>query len=563
MSKVTTLDAALAAAVRPRMSVHLTTHARAATRALQRVLHGKDVQLTLIMARVGGGHAADLVASGLIRHVIAGSYGAVSRHYTGPLRQVQQVFAKGAVTFQHWSFYSLAQRLIAGASGLPFVPTHSLAGTGMARDNAGDYIEIDDPFGGAGRTGLVRAVRPDLSIVHAIAADEDGNTLMVPPLEDGAWGPRACREGAIVTCEHIVDRAFIRRHSHLVRLPARYVRAVCALPFGAHPGVFGSHLFPEFNNYAEDEAFNQAYFEAVRSPQALARWVDEWIMQPASHQDYLQRLGPARIEALCARPAPAQVPVQEPPAAAGPGAPDLAFNETELLMTLALRQVVERSLAAPHDVLLVGVGLSEVPGTAARTLLRERGHTVTLAMGHGFFGFEPFPGHSEPDPSTTLMLTDNADIYGVVLGGRKGSTLAILGVAQIDRYGNLNSTLIDGQLLTGSGGSNDAASTCDCLVVTRSSRRRLVEQVEYVTAPGTRVRALITERGVFEKDPASGRMLLTVVAGPPDKTDAQLLEELAARCAWPLEVSPTLTRAAPPATRELQLVRWLMPSRYA
>ena len=133
--KVSELDAALRSLLRPGMAVHLTTQARAATRAIQRVFRGQYLGLTLIMGRIGGGHAADLLASGLVKHVIAGSYGAVSRQYTGRLPQVQQVYAAGKVTFQHWTFFSLTQRLMAAAQGMQFVPTHSLAGSTMAAAN--------------------------------------------------------------------------------------------------------------------------------------------------------------------------------------------------------------------------------------------------------------------------------------------------------------------------------------------------------------------------------------------------------------------------------------------
>ena len=580
MGKLKELDAALLGSVRPGMSLHLTTQSRAVTRALQRLFRGQALELTLVMARVGGGHAADLVASGLVKRVVAGSYGAVSRHYTGPLPQIQQAQAGGQVAFQHWSFLSLTQRLAAAAQGLPFVPTHSLRGTSMARDNAPDYALVDDPSGRGAAIGVVSALKPDVCFVHALAADEDGNTILVPPMEDAAWGAKACALGAIVSTEHIVSRDFIRRHSHLVRIPARYVQAVCRVPYGAHPGVLGSAVLPDLPAYAEDEEFNREYFAASRNGPALSAWLEHWVYGVASHEAYLRLLGEPRLQDLTRRArarfeaAPAAPPAppapSAPPAllAAGPAdgeaaEADRAPTRTELMMVLALREVMRRVQASGYDLLLVGVGLSEVPATAARTLLRERGVDVTLVMGHGFYDFEPFPGHSEPDPSTTLVTTDSSEVYGVFLGGRVGRTLAILGTAQVDRHGNLNSTLVGGRLLTGSGGSNDAASTCDTVVVTRLASDKLVEQVEYITSPGTRVRALVTERCVFEQDPASGRLVLARYLPQPDRTRAQTLDEIRAACGWALELSPALEAVAPPQAAELALIRSLLPSRYA
>lgn len=559
MSKRMELDAALAAHVEPKMSVHITTQARAATRALQRLFHGQALDLTLIIGRVGGGHAADLVASGIVRHVVAGSYGAVSRLYTGKLRQVEKAHAGGGVTFQQWSFWTLIQRLMAAAQGQPYALTHSLAGSSMARDNPADYREAPDPFGSGAKVGMVRALHPDLAILHVLAADEDGNAILVPPMEEGAWGAKASRGGAIVTAEKLVSREFVRRHSHLVRLPSRYVRAVCHVPFGAHPGAFGTAGIDGLDGYAEDEAFNAAYFEGTRDPAALSRWTQRWITGLRDHAEYLDRLGPARLASLRPRPTPARVTAVQ---AAAPTEDRISVTDNELLMTLALREVMRRAIESSCDVLMVGAGLSEVPATAAYCLLREQGRDVYLTMGHGYFGFEPVAGRSDPDPATATMITDAPEIYGVVLGGRPGGSLAILGAAQVDRQGNLNSTLVDGKLLIGSGGSNDASAVCQTLVVTRTAKRKLVERVEYVTCAGTRVRAVITERGVFEKSEGNDDLLLTRYVDPQGVGRNAALAELAGRCGWPLAVSDALVCEAPPSAAELEIIRRLMPSRY-
>lgn len=555
------LDSALRAAVRPGMTLHLSTDARAATRAIQRVFRGRQLELTLAMLRVGGGHAADLVASGLVRRVIAGSLGAVSRHHTGPLRQINAVHAAGQVAFQHWTFLSLTQRLVASAQGHPFIPTHSLRGSSMAAANTGDYVEIEHPFGGES-VGLVRALQPDVSITHALAADEEGNTLLVAPLEDGAWGPKASREGAIVTVERVVDEACLRQHANLVQLPARYVRAVCEVPFGAHPGRFGSAFLSDFPAYRVDDAFDAAYYRASRDPLALEAWLEQWVYGPRSHEAYLAQLGPERLDG------PARswsLQTGSDPSVESP-AEDThdprPVDETEWMMVLAAREVMRLARQSQHDLVLVGAGLSEVPGTVARALLRLEGHTLSLAAGHGFYDFEPVPGSFDPDPTTTSMVADPLEIYGVVLGGARRSAMALLGAAQVDRYGNLNSTLVGGRLLTGSGGSNDAASVCDTVVVIRHTRRKLVDAVEYVTCPGTRVRAVVTERAVFRKDDATGALVLAAFVVNNGYTDRQALDELARTCGWPIELQPAVTRAAAPSTEELRLVRRYLPDRY-
>lgn len=549
------LDEALLQAIEPATVLHLTTSCRAATRAIQRIFRGSQLGLTLVMCRVGGGNAADLVESGLVKRVIAGSYGAATRSHTGPLPQIQRVHASGKVDFQHWSFYSLTQRLAAAAQGLPFVPTHSLTGSTMGERNAPEFQLLRDPTGSGQSIGAVSRLQPDVSIVHALAADEEGNTILVPPLEDAAWGAKACAQGAIVTAEKIVSRDFIRRHSHLVRIPARYVRAVCEVPFGGHPGSVYSPVLPEVDGYLEDDAFNEAYFAATREPSQLEGWLQHWVYG-ASHDEYLALLGAGRLRQLrdtARRPVAASPRVKDEPG---------ALTAAEKTVVMATREIVAKVRDAKSALVLVGVGLSEVPGSAAKMLLKEQGIDVALAMGHGFYDFEPFPGYSEPDLSQTQVTTDSSEMYGTLLGGRPGEALALLGAAQIDRFGNLNSTLIGGRLLTGSGGSNDAASTCDTIVVTRSGKRKLVEKVEYITCPGNRVSVLVTDKGVFTKQPGVTKFQLSLFFPDSGQADADALKEIADGCGWELEFAPDIKRCEPPDAMELATIRGLMPARY-
>ncbi len=553
INKCRPLDTALRESIFAGMTLHLTTQCRAATRAIQRLFQGEPLQLKLVMGRIGGGHGADLLESGLVS---AGSFGAATRGHTGPLNQVQRVYASGAVSFQHWSFYSLTQRLAAGAQGLPFLPTHSLVGSTMAADNYPDFQVIDDPIGSGRKVGVLRALNPDVSVIHALAADEEGNTILVPPIEDAAWGAKACTAGAIVTVEKVVSRDFIRRHSHLVRIPGRYVRAVCEVPFGAHPGSLYSPVLEEIGGYVEDEAFNAAYFAAARDVETLRCWLQKWVHEPVGHQAYLTLLGNERLRALGAT-----VRGVLPPASITEDQP-VALSPPEKMMVMATREVLRAIDKQPSPLLLVGVGLSEVPGTAAKLLLALQGVEVKLAMGHGFYDFEPFPGYSEPDLTRTQMTTDSTEMYGTILGGRPGSTLALLGAAQVDLNGNLNSTVVGGRLLTGSGGSNDAASTCDTLVVIRLGKRKLVEQVEYITCPGTRVSVVVTEKGVFRKLPGTSVLRLCEYFPEDGKSATDIVEEIAAGCGWQLQVAPGLTACEPPSALELATIRSLMPARY-
>jgi acyl CoA:acetate/3-ketoacid CoA transferase beta subunit len=127
------------------------------------------------------------------------------------------------------------------------------------------------------------------------------------------------------------------------------------------------------------------------------------------------------------------------------------------------------------------------------------------------------------------MLADAQLVLGALVGGPGTITLGCLGGAQVDRFGNINSThIVPRPFLVGSGGGNDVASTAaENVIVATLTPQRTVRDCSYITSPGTTVRALVTDLGTFEK--RDGELALTAVA--PGATFEQVQE----LCGWDLE----------------------------
>ena len=147
------------------------------------------------------------------------------------------------------------------------------------------------------------------------------------------------------------------------------------------------------------------------------------------------------------------------------------------------------------------------------------------------------------------------------MSGPGTTLLACLGAAQIDRHGNINSTVIEGAgsrgvFLVGSGGGNDVASAADEVVVMSTlTGRRAVADVPYITSVGDRVSAFVTDLGIFEKQ-ENGELGLVAVAPGDDPIDVRV-EAIRARCPWDLVVVDPLVELAPPADEDIErLRRW-------
>src|SRR5207248_793912 len=148
------------------------------------------------------------------------------------------------------------------------------------------------------------------------------------------------------------------------------------------------------------------------------------------------------------------------------------------------------------------------------------------------FAFRNFPA--------CKMLTDILHVMGIFMGGRHNQCLGSLAAGQIDKHGNINSTIMPGQTyITGSGGANDIASSArEVLVTLQQSARRFVDKVPYITAPGRAVRTVVSDLGVYEKAGEHDELELTGIVG--DGAEADAVQAARRACGWELRVAPRL-----------------------
>jgi glutaconate CoA-transferase subunit B len=166
------------------------------------------------------------------------------------------------------------------------------------------------------------------------------------------------------------------------------------------------------------------------------------------------------------------------------------------------------------------------------------------------------------------------EVMGLMQAGRV--TLGFIGGAQVDRFGNLNTSYVGARdaavRLPGSGGAADIASLARRhVVIMAHERRRFVERVDYVTSPGHgtggswRARtglpgggpaAVITTLGLFRFDPVSHEMILA------STHPAVAVEEVMSQTGWPLRLAPDLGETPAPTADELAAIRRFDPERF-
>jgi len=568
-SKTMPLDEAIRRFVRPGMTLHMSmSHCKpnAANDELVRQFWGKKPEFT--MAALGFVSSQIILAyAGLLKKII-GTFLGDSYPTPGPNRILQNAYRNKTIEFEHWSILSFPLRLMAGAMGIPWMPTRSIAGSSIAQENSDSYVEIEDPAGSGEKIGMVRALQPDLSILHGWCADEAGNILITPPYGENIFGALAAKEGVIATVERIVSTSFIRKHSWLVKIPGYIVKSVTAVPMGAHPSGLTNLGAPDLPAYAEDYEFVEDLREASRSDETYDAWIKHWILDCPDRDEYLARLGHERIFYLRGKAAP-----ESWVAEIEDHSPDLSVsddsNATERMIIVSARRISKSIKKNGLKTILAGVGASNLAAWLAVIACKEEDIEVECMAELGFYGYLPRP--SDPyifnhrNVHTCKMIAGIDTIMGLLMGGAHNKCIGVLGAAQVDMFGNVNSTCIPEAkiFLVGSGGANDVASSAsEVFVCLEQTRDRLVKKVPYITSPGKNIRTLVTDMGVWERSNTDDSFILTAVLddGSGESLEERI-EKIKSNTGWPLEVAQEIEVESLPTHEELLTLRLFDPKR--
>ncbi len=515
----------------------------AAARELARQFWGSDPGFTLVMTSLGA-LGALFFRGGLVKRVVTAYSGNSFPTYT-PNPVFRQAYESGTVEVEHWSILTLSQRLEAAARGLPAAVTGSLAGSSMAANDS--FAVVDSPFG---PLGLLEPLAPDVALVHAAAADPAGNLVFSEPLLDGVWGAWAARRGVVATVERVVDD--LEGLGHRVRLPGHRVLAVVEAPYGAHPGGCYAPGLP-VRSYGEDIAHWSAVASAAANDK-LDQYAQEWVLGPATHGDYLARVGSEQLLWLEGRSDPMSWKAD---ADAHPIVDDPTITPWEQAASLGAREVERTVARVGADAVLAGAGVANLAAWVAVARARAAGSRVMLTAELGLWGYQPTPA----DPyifnqrvfPATPYLSDASAVLGMVIGGPGTTTVGCLGAAEVDRDGSLNSTeLANGRFLVGSGGANDVASRATaCVVITLARPERLPGTVAYVTSPGQRVVSVVTDKGILRRDDGVLRVAAVPDGGPLEES----VRAFASSCGYQPDVArqvEVLQAVAPDEVRALR-----------
>jgi glutaconate CoA-transferase, subunit A len=241
----------------------LSNHPMAAVRELLRC-RVRDLHAITMLGSI----ETDLLIAGrALRHL---TFGMVTFEALGLSRSLRRAVEQEALQISEASSVSLQVGFEAGARNIPFIPFPGPDGSDLVREWPAFYGTARSSFDGE-EVMAVRAINPDVAIVHASRCDVRGNAQFDGSFAHDPEIAQAART-VIVTCEEIVGHDVIAASPHATKIPGFLVDAVIEAPFGAHPcshvPAYAADMW-ELTAYQEamagDSAARESYLERLRN----------------------------------------------------------------------------------------------------------------------------------------------------------------------------------------------------------------------------------------------------------------------------------------------------------
>ena len=450
-------------------------------------------------------------------------------------------------------------RFLAAMMGIPFIPTRVMLGTDTF--NKSSSIITKDPFSNKSIC-LLPACYPDIAIIHVPRCDKYGNSQIDGITIEDFELSRAARR-VIITTEKIIETSKIRKEPYKTIIPYYLVDAVVETPYGSHPCQMPYQYF-------FDEEHISEWLNKSKTDEGTKEYLQKYVYNVKDFNEYLELIGGKnKLEKL------KRIEKYEENMTAPwlktkkiKNTPTEKYSSTELLACVASKVLED------NKSVFVGTGL---PMIAAILAQRTHAPNLLLFFEAGGIGPEmPVLPISVGDSRTFHMAIAASSMHDSMSMAQAGYIdYGFLGAAQIDMFGNINTTVI-GQYehpkvrLPGSGGANDVGTLCNkTIIIMRQDKNRFVNNVDFLTTPGylngynsreeqglpkgSGPFRVITQLGVYGFNKESKRMtLLSIHPGVE-------LEEIPKNSEFDIIIPENVPVTSPPNQKQIKILKEIDP----
>jgi len=247
-----------------------------------------------LYAHSNGQGADELIGGGCVSRLDI-AYGGNGK-YAATCIRFRKAVQEGTIRIEDYSNFQMCLRFMAGAMGMPFLPTVSSLGTDLVNvwgfseaERAQDprmpdkkVVVMENPFGvwmDTPKVVLVPAIRPDVTILHVQKADKQG-TGRIEGLTFADVEQAKSARHVILTCEELVDTTALRRNPDQNNIPFIHVDAVVPVPYGAHPTAC-------YGYYDYDPACLLHYVKCAKDDGLYREYLDKFIHGAKDHEAFI------------------------------------------------------------------------------------------------------------------------------------------------------------------------------------------------------------------------------------------------------------------------------------
>ena len=266
----------------------------------------KDLHL---YAHSNGQGVDELIGGGCVAKLEI-AYGGNGRFAPTCIR-FKKAVTEGTIIVEDYSNYQMTLRFLAGAMGVPFLPTRSSLGTDIIdkwgfseKLRKSDHkipdqklTVIDNPFTSwtnATKVVLVPAINTDVTIIHVQKSDRQG-TARIEGLTFADIEQAKSAKHLIITCEELVESEELRKNPDQNQIPFFCVDAVVHVPFGAFPTA-------SYRYYDYDPVYLNEYKEYAADDLSYKKYLEKFVYGVKDHQNLLDLIGKKRMEMIKADP---------------------------------------------------------------------------------------------------------------------------------------------------------------------------------------------------------------------------------------------------------------------
>ncbi len=283
--KVVTLDQAIQQLVPDGSQIYLEgiLANRAPMAAIHEIIRARRRGLRLVSAP--NGLAIDqLIGAGCADEIEFYFLGFMNIDGFQTMRQFRSAVETGAIKTKESMGYAVCMALRAGAYGIPFIPIPDFQGSDLLKVRE-DYRIMPSPYNSTEITVIVPALQPDVLLLHAHIADEQGNVVLDEPWPMFTLTTAQACQKVLVTVEEVVEADTLEPNRIII--PHFLVDAVVQVPFGAAPTALNKRYEVDNNHIA-------LYQQSAKSTEGFAQYLDEYIFGCSNHEAFIEKIGEPR-----------------------------------------------------------------------------------------------------------------------------------------------------------------------------------------------------------------------------------------------------------------------------